>query len=280
MSMSPVEAIHALRKDPANWKLLSDSYVTGDPIGDARRFSESAEFAEARALLRNRLQGATVLDLGAGTGIASYAFAHAGCRRVFALEPEKSELGQKAIADLSRGLPIEIVLGTGEAIPLPAASIDIVYARQVLHHIRDLPVVMRECARVLKEDGAFLACREHVVDDEEQLRVFLANHPVHQLTAGENAYSLPVYLSAVEDASLTLVCVLGPWDSVINAYPQVCSPEQLRSYPFRALASHLGIYPARLLNHIPGVKALVWKWLRSKRSPGRLYSFLAVKQSR
>src|SRR5439155_7236618 len=135
-------------------------------LADAERFRTSGEFQAVRGLLGERLRGAVVLDLGAGTGIASFALARTGATKVVALEPEESfELGREAIERVTEGLPVEAIDGWGESIPLDDACIDVVYARQVLHHASDIKRVVREVARVLKPGGAFLACREHVVRD-------------------------------------------------------------------------------------------------------------------
>ncbi len=111
-----------------------------------------------------------VLDLGAGTGIASTAFAEAGADQVFALEPDESDVvGLGCLRTLIGSRPISALCSFGDSIPLASASIDLVYCRQVLHHIEDLPRTMAECARVLRPGGLFLAVREHVVDDDLQL---------------------------------------------------------------------------------------------------------------
>lgn len=120
-----------------------------------------------------------------------------------------------------------------------------------------------------------LATREHVVDDGEQLRVFLENHPVHVLAGGENAFALEEYVAAIQSAGLTLQHILGPWDSVINAYPAVRTPEELERVPRQRLESRLG-FAGVLLDRLPGVRRLVWKRLK-RPIPGRMYSFLAVK---
>jgi SAM-dependent methyltransferase len=152
--------------------------------------------------------------VGAGTGIASYAFARSGAREVVALEPDPSDvIGQGAIRRLVGALPIVVEGGWGEALPFADGRFDLVYLRQVLHHARDLDALVRECARVAAPGGVVIATREHVVDDERQLAEFLATHPVHRLAGGEHAFALPAYVAAFRRAGLAPLRVLGPLDS-------------------------------------------------------------------
>ncbi len=163
------------------------------------------------------------------------------------------------------GTDFEVIDAFGERLPLPDASVDIMYACQVLHHAQDLDRLMSEVARVLRPGGVMLACREHVVDDDGQLQLFLANHPVHQLAGGENAFPLPRYVAAIRAAG----------DSVINAFPAVRSTEELRGLPAERLRRRLGAL-GRLAGAIPGVQQLVWRRIR-RPVPGRMYSFIAHK---
>jgi len=273
--MTTAAAVSCLRNDAQYADLIRDSYLDQDVHAAAERFLKSAEFEEV-CLLLGRIVGAEILDLGAGTGIASYAFARSGARTVYSLEPDDSDVGRGAINKLVNGMPIELLAAFGEAMPLRDQSVDMVYGRQVLHHIRDLKKVMHECARVLTPGGRLLICREHVVDNEEQLNQFLNEHPVHQLAGSEHAYSLETYTEAITAAGLQLTKVLGPWDSIINAFPTARSNEELNRLPEQVLAerfSHL----TKLIRFIPGIHALTWRRIRAYRAPGRLYSFMAVK---
>ncbi len=274
--MTPGDAIRLLRANPEYADLIRDSYLDENLFEAVERFWASAEFGEVQRILGGKPNGGVILDLGAGNGIASAAFAHSGARLVYALEPDPDQdVGRGAIARHAYGLPIEILEGVGEDIPLPDESVDIVYARQVLHHTADPGEVMRECARVLKPGGAFIACREHVVDNEDQLRAFLAMHPLHQLTGGENAWSLDVYIDAIQASGMELVQVLGPWDTVINAFPAVKTPQELDTYPVYLLKRRLG-WLGLLVAGVPGVRSLVWIWLK-RPTPGIMYTFVARK---
>ena len=274
--MTTAEAVSFLKSDGRYKDLIRDSYLDDDVTAAAERFHLSAEFAEVRVLLQRCLPDAEILDLGAGTGIASYAFAKSGAGLVHALEPDDSEIGRAAICRLLKGNSIKLVNAEGESIPLPDESLDIVYTRQALHHTRDLRVVLQECSRVLKSGGTLLVCREHVVDNEEQLKQFLSEHVIHQLAGGEHAYSLEEYTDAITTAGLTLNRIFGPWDSIINAFPTVRRTEELNLFPNQFLRERFGRLGA-LLRFVPGIHALAWKRIRAYRAPGRLYTFLASK---
>jgi SAM-dependent methyltransferase len=268
------EAVRALREDPEWADLVRDAYLGRDVAESIDRFARSAEFAEAVRMIGDPLVGATIVDLGAGVGLASASFRKLGAGRVIAVEPDDSdEVGRGAIR--RTGIDVEIMDAVGESLPIESSTIDVVYARQVLHHAQDLERLVAEVARVLRPSGRFIACREHVVSDDLELKQFLAAHPVHVLAGGEHAWPLQRYVRAIRRSGLHLDRVIAPWDSIINAYPTVRSTEELRTLPSERLISRFGRAGA-VAARVPGVTALVRRRLTG-RSPGRLYSFVATR---
>ena len=276
------EAVRYLRSNPEDAQLVRDAYLDENNLEAAERFETSDEFGEVLSLLKRTCTKAApweVLDIGAGNGIASYAFAKAG-NKVYALEPDLSnDVGTGAIRRLKEdySLNIEIFGSSGEKIPLPEQAVDVVYVRQALHHSHDLEKMLNEAHRVLRDGGCLLACREHVVDDDEQLNIFLDSHPLHKWYGGENAFSLHVYIKSIRQSGFNIVKTFGPYDSVINVAPM--SMEKMKG----SLAMSTGFTWANKLFVKLFESEKIWflcAWVLSRvsKTPGRLYSFLALKE--
>lgn len=275
-TMTIDEAIIKLRNDPKYSTVVRDAYLGEDVLDSAQRFAATEEFALIKTRMGKRLQGGVVLDLGAGTGISTWAMLKSGASKVYAIEPDASDLiGRGALQKLCAGMPVEIIDAYGESLPVPDGSVEIVYTRQVLHHTQDLNQVLKECYRVLKPGGIFVACREHVVDDEEQRRIFLQNHVMHQLTESEGAYSLDEYVGAIKGAGFTKYDVIDPWDSIINAFPRVRTEAERIDYARVVLQRKFGVL-GTLASALPGVQPAIWRHIR-RPVPGRFYSFIAEK---
>lgn len=268
------QAITMLRADPMHAQMIFDAYLTSDLDQNCRRFHASPEFRETVRRIADLSPGKKLLDMPAGNGIATYAFATEGFS-VTAVEPDASAtVGRGAITQVltKAGLQASVVEAYGENLPFPDRSFDVVYIRQGLHHAADLAAMTRECFRVLKSSGVLFACREHVVDDyRASLKSFLDAQVDHQLYGGEHAFTLRDYRSALTKAGLVNLTELGQYDTNINLFPD--SLEFLRA---RTLSSR----PGRALKLVwsdDAVFSIAHFLLRRRRTPGRLYSFIARK---
>jgi len=274
--MSWEEAVRRLMNEPARRQLVLDCFYDEPRKVAADRYARSPEWSAALELLPKRTGRA--LEIGAGHGIASCALARAGWQ-VTALEPDPSDLvGAGAIRRLAAdtGMPVTVVEAFGEKLPFDDGEFDLVLARQVLHHARDLPQLCREMARVLREGGTLLAMREHVISSKADLPKFFDVHPLHHLYGGENAYQLGEYVDALEASGLRIDRCLRSFDSAINYAPY--SRETLRE----ALIERAGRIPGaaailrRLISTDAGFDVLLRLLSRLDRRPGRLYSFLCT----
>jgi SAM-dependent methyltransferase len=93
---------------------------------------------------------ATVLDLGAGTGKLTRLLA-SEFRQVVAVEPAE-QMRRLLVAQCP---DVRALDGTGQAIPLPDASVDAVYAGQAFHWFDEARAVA-EIVRVLRPGGALV----------------------------------------------------------------------------------------------------------------------------
>jgi SAM-dependent methyltransferase len=106
---------------------------------------------ELVASTRHPLRGRTVLDVGAGTGVASDALVERGAR-VLAVDLSVGMLAWHA-ADRPAAAVADVT-----ALPLPADSVDDVAAAFVLNHLAEPARGLAELARVTRRDGGILAC--------------------------------------------------------------------------------------------------------------------------
>jgi 2-polyprenyl-6-hydroxyphenyl methylase/3-demethylubiquinone-9 3-methyltransferase len=99
-------------------------------------------------------EGRPVLDLGCGGGFLAEALARRGAE-VTGIDPSGGAIRAARAHAAGEGLAIRYDEGSGEALPYPDASFDIVVSVDVLEHVADLPRVLDEVARVLKPGGVF-----------------------------------------------------------------------------------------------------------------------------
>ena len=270
------EAVRWLIQQPDKQDLVINSYFDMPLIAAANRYLKSEEWQEIKAYLPSNKVKA--LDIGAGRGITSYALAKEGWN-VSALEPDPSYLvGNGAISKLAidAQLPIEVFQEWGECLPFKNETFDLVIARQVLHHAKDLKKFNSEIYRVMKPGGVFLAIRDHVISSSRDLDKFLNSHPLHKFYGGENAYPLQDYIQAIQSSCLRIKKKLSPLGSVINYAPMTKQSlkdeliKKINAYPFGKFFSAIlrnELFFRHFIKLLSGID----------RRPGRLYSFICYK---
>ncbi|MEU9702467.1 class I SAM-dependent methyltransferase [Streptomyces sp. NPDC047981] len=119
------------------------------------RFSVSADtkggVGALRAELLTGLAG-RVIEIGAGNGL-NFAYYPAAVSEVVAIEPER-HLRQLAV-EAARGadVPVDVVPGAAEALPVKSEAFDAAVASLVLCTVRDVPRALAEVRRVLRPGG-------------------------------------------------------------------------------------------------------------------------------
>ncbi len=91
-----------------------------------------------------------ILDLGCGTGRYTAALANHFEATVIALDRSAKMLAE---ARKKSAPTVCYARGSGEALPLRDASVDMVFMSMVFHHFDDKLRAARECRRVLREGG-------------------------------------------------------------------------------------------------------------------------------
>lgn len=111
--------------------------------------------------------GRRVLELGAGTGNSAAALARRTPCEITALDISQGMLRQ----GVEKQLPARWLRASALHLPFREHSFDFVFATYMLHYIRDLDILMAECARVLER-----GCAAFVTAPT----VFIRNHPMNE----------------------------------------------------------------------------------------------------
>ncbi|MDK9497930.1 methyltransferase domain-containing protein [Streptomyces katrae] len=131
----------------------------------ARFYARASAAAETRAgigaLRRELLAGVSgrVVEIGAGNGL-NFAYYPAAVSEVVAIEPERTLRRLAAAAALRAEVPVDLVPGVAEALPVKSEAFDVAVASLVLCTVRNLPRALAELHRVLRP-GAELRFLEH-----------------------------------------------------------------------------------------------------------------------
>jgi SAM-dependent methyltransferase len=122
--------------EPTAFEDVVDDYAAGRPHYPASLYAALPPLADRR-----------VLELGAGTGLATRGLVEAGADVV------ATDLGPRMLARLHRELPdVPVAVGRAEALPLADDVVDGVCAAQAWHWV-DVAAAAAQVARVLRPGG-------------------------------------------------------------------------------------------------------------------------------
>lgn len=96
--------------------------------------------------------GASVLDVGCGDAGAVIAFAEKGAKCA-GIECLDASLARGRLRATDHAVEVNLQKGVAEEIPFADASFDLVMLDNVLEHVKDRPLALREAMRVLRPRG-------------------------------------------------------------------------------------------------------------------------------
>ncbi|WP_406264680.1 class I SAM-dependent methyltransferase [Streptomyces sp. NBC_00191] len=119
------------------------------------RFSVAADKNAGIVAFREELLSGLsgrVIEIGAGNGL-NFAHYPAAVSEVVALEPERTLRHLATQAARRSEVPVDVVPGAAEALPVKSEAFDAAVASLVLCSVRDLPRALGEIKRVLRPGG-------------------------------------------------------------------------------------------------------------------------------
>ncbi|MCZ7461639.1 class I SAM-dependent methyltransferase [Streptomyces sp. WMMC940] len=137
---------HKVPRDAVHHPLFARFYA---------RFSVAADLKGGIAAHREELLtglSGRVIEIGAGNGL-NFAHYPAAVSEVVALEPERTLRQLAVTAAMHAEVPVDVVPGAAEALPVKSEAFDAAVASLVLCSVRDLPRALAEIRRVLRPGG-------------------------------------------------------------------------------------------------------------------------------
>ena len=137
---------------------IHDLEMTAQPVGSREFFDELDDYRFDKLSYLPRIvdfegyRGQRLLEIGCGIGTDLVRFAR-GRARVIGLDLSETAVSL-ARANLNQhGLEGSVIVGDGGNLPLPDASVDVVYAHGVLQYSANPRAIVTESQRVLREGG-------------------------------------------------------------------------------------------------------------------------------
>ena len=118
------------------------------------------------------LNGKNILDVGCAIGGFVIAASKEGAN-AFGVEPDIKKVALSKLKAERYELTNKFIIGVGEYLPFKGGCFDVVHCYMVLEHVKDVPAVIREMARVTKKGGwCHIATANYLWPSEAHYRIF------------------------------------------------------------------------------------------------------------
>lgn len=186
---------------------IHDLEMTDKPVGSKEFFDDLDDYRFDKLAYLPKVvdfagyRGKRLLEIGCGIGTDLVRFANGGARVIGV------DLSETAIALARQNMahnghrPDVFVVGDGAALPLPDASVDVVYAHGVLQYSADPRGIVREAVRVLTSGGSAIFMVYNRVSWLMALSKVMKVGLEHQDAPGLRLYAIPEYREMLQGFS-------------------------------------------------------------------------------
>jgi 2-polyprenyl-6-hydroxyphenyl methylase / 3-demethylubiquinone-9 3-methyltransferase len=146
----------------------------------AARFSRDPKSARA-------FEGLRILDIGCGGGLLSEPMARLGAEVVGA-DASATNIGVASAHATEAGLAIDYRATTAEALAEAGETFDIVLAMEIVEHVADLPLFIRETAKMVRPGGLMVLSTINRTPKAWMLAIMGAEYILRWLPRGTHSY--------------------------------------------------------------------------------------------
>ena len=256
--MSSSELPDYVQRNIANWTRANAEYTDASA---ARAWAHEEivwgvfETPESELNVLGDVTGLDIVELGCGTAYFSAWLARRGAR-VVGVDPTPAQLETARRMQRETGLDFPLVEATGEDVPLPDSSFDVVHSEYGASLWADPYLWIPEAARLLRPDGRLIFLRNSTVSvlcmtmegvGEQLVRPQLGLHRVEWPDTGEVEFQLAhgdwIDLLRANGFEIErLVELFAPPDAETHSYYKYVPAEWARKWPADELwvARHRG----------------------------------------
>ena len=206
-----------------------------------------------------QLEGKRVLDVGAGQGGTILEFVEQGID-AYGVEPgrEFATLARMRLSEAGHD-PSRVITAIGQSMPFPDEFFDYVVSLQVLEHVPDPAVVLREIFRVLRPTGqCAISCDNYLAFREPHYRVFwlpllpkkIGSFYLRMLGRDPTFLNRYIYYRTYPEVR-RLCSVIGFEDVTFRGWiDRIENPDQIKTIHLKKVALLLPRFPKRIYTWI------------------------------